>query len=545
MSATLSTPRNFTPGATKEEQLKLAKDGLDVIKDLPRYAKEGVQAIEPDDFMRFKWYGVYQQKPKEDGYFMLRTRIPGGQLNPAQLREIAALTDDFAHGFGDVTTRQTVQLHWLRIEQFPEIFRRLESVGITCSGACGDIARNVVGCPVAGIDPDAILDATPELKAVDAHLTNNTEFSNLPRKYKISISGCRIMCTQPDINCVGVFGLERGKEKGYGIKVGGGLSAAPHLSQTLPVFLKPEDVLPIVHYTSVIYRDHGYRDKRSRARLKFLVADWGADKFINEVERVANRKFERHTEFVFPEDPESDHVGVKEQIQKGYYWVGVCLAGGRIRGHQMRTIADLTEKYGEKGKTGIRGTNKQNLIITYVPEKNVALLKKELESAGLVVEPSNFRKGCVSCTGIEFCNLAVGETKNRMIRLVGELEQISSHYKDKVRIHFSGCPSSCGQHQVADIGFRGATRTVDGVKKEYFDMFLGGKTGADARFNVLIQPKVPYEEVHLYIDKVLRAYEGKKQGNETLTRWLGRTPKDDLKAIFADVNGANNGHSAS
>ncbi|NBY66302.1 MAG: nitrite/sulfite reductase [Verrucomicrobia bacterium] len=434
MTLTLSTPRNFRPGETKEEQVKVVKDGLDVIKDLPRYAKEGAQAIEPDDFMRFKWYGVYQQKPKEDGYFMLRTRIPGGQLNPAQLREIAALTDQFAHGFGDVTTRQTIQLHWLRIEQFPEIFKRLESVGITSSGACGDIARNVVGCPVAGMDPDAILDATPELRAVDAHLTNNPEFSNLPRKYKISISGCSIMCTQPDINCVGVFGLERGKEKGYGIKVGGGLSSAPHLAQTLPVFLRPEDVLPMVHFTSVIYRDHGYRDKRARARLKFLVADWGAEKFITEVERVAGRKFERHTEFVFPEDPESDHVGVHAQTQKGLYWVGVCLAGGRLTGAQMRIISDLSDKYGEKGKVGIRGTNKQNLIIVNVPEKNVAALKQELVASGLVVEPSNFRKGCVSCTGIEFCNLAVGETKNRMIRLVGELEQVSAHYRDKVRI---------------------------------------------------------------------------------------------------------------
>ncbi|NDI18096.1 MAG: nitrite/sulfite reductase, partial [Verrucomicrobia bacterium] len=159
MSLVLSTPRNFTPGDTKEELIKVAKDGLDVIQDLPRYARDGVQSIEADDFTRFKWYGVYQQKPKEDGYFMLRMRIPGGQMNPAQLREIAALTDQFAHGFGDVTTRQTVQLHWLRIEQFPEIFRRLESVGVTCSGACGDIARNVVGCPVAGYDPDAISDA--------------------------------------------------------------------------------------------------------------------------------------------------------------------------------------------------------------------------------------------------------------------------------------------------------------------------------------------------------------------------------------------------
>ena len=537
MSLVLSTPRNFTPGETKEEQLKLVKDGLDVIKDLPRYVKEGYQAIEADDFMRFKWYGVYQQKPKEDGYFMLRTRIPGGQLNPAQLREIAALTDQFAHGFGDVTTRQTIQLHWLRIEQFPEIFKRLHSVGITSSGACGDIARNVVGCPVAGYDPDAISDATAELHAVDAHLTNNSEFSNLPRKYKISISGCRIMCTQPDINCVGVFGLERGKEKGYGIKVGGGLSSAPHLAQTLPVFLKPEDIFPMVHYTSVIYRDHGFRDKRARARLKFLMADWGPEKFITEVERVAGRTFQRHSEFVFPENSESDHMGTHAQIQKGLYWVGVCLSGGRLTGAQMRSIADISEKHGEKGKVGFRGTNKQNLVIVNIPEKNVEALKKDLEASGLVVNPSNFRKGCVSCTGIEFCNLAVGETKNRMIRMVGELDQLCSYYKDQVRIHFSGCPSSCGQHQIADIGFRGATRTIDGVKKECFDMFLGGKTGADARFNVLIQPKVPYEEVHHYIDKVLKAYQAKKSGTETLTRWLGRSSKDDLKSIFAEANG--------
>ncbi|MCX6934880.1 MAG: nitrite/sulfite reductase, partial [Verrucomicrobia bacterium] len=358
------------------------------------------------------------------------------------------------------------------------------------------------------------------------------------RKYKISISGCRIMCTQPDINCVGVFGLERGKETGYGIKVGGGLSASPHLAQILPVFLKPEDILPIVHYTAVIFRDHGYRDKRSRARLKFLMADWGAEKFITEIEKVAGRKFERHSEFVFPEDPETDHVGVRAQKQQGFYWVGICLAGGRFRGQQLMTIADLSERYGEKGKVRICGTNKQNLIISYVPEKNVEALKLGLVAAGLVVEPSNFRKGCVSCTGIEFCNLAVTETKNRMIRLMGELEQTCGHYKEKVRIHFSGCPSSCGQHQIADIGFRGATRTIDGVKRECFDMFLGGKTGADARFNVLIQPKVPHEDIHFYIDKVLRAYEGKKSDSETITRWLMRSSKDDLKSIFADGNGA-------
>ncbi|MFQ3671912.1 MAG: nitrite/sulfite reductase, partial [Verrucomicrobiia bacterium] len=225
-AALLSTPPNFTPGPTPEEQLKVAKDGLDVIHDVYTYAETGFQTIPEDDFTRMKWYGVYRQKPKDSGYFMLRTKIPGGQLTAAQLAVMAGIADDYGHGFGDITTRQTFQFHWLRIEQFPDIFARLRAVGMTTSGACGDDTRNIVGCPVAGIDPDEIIDATPELQAVSAHLTDNREFSNLPRKYKISISGCRIHCAQPDINCVGVFGLERSVggrvEAGYGIKVGGG-----------------------------------------------------------------------------------------------------------------------------------------------------------------------------------------------------------------------------------------------------------------------------------------------------------------------------------
>ncbi|HEY8965768.1 MAG TPA: hypothetical protein VIM58_04955, partial [Candidatus Methylacidiphilales bacterium] len=240
MSSTpiLSTPRNFTPGSTREEQFKMEKDALDVIHDIYRYAHTGFETINEDDFNRFKWYGFYRQKPKESGYFMLRLRLPAGRVNADQLDTIAGLAEDYAHGFADVTTRQTFQYHWLKIEQIPDIIARLDAAKISTVGACGDIARNVVGCPVAGIVKDEILDATPQLWEVNNHLFNNREFSNLPRKYKISVSGCRIHCAQPDINCLGFFGLERtvnGKlEAGYGVKIGGGLSSSPHLAQTLP-----------------------------------------------------------------------------------------------------------------------------------------------------------------------------------------------------------------------------------------------------------------------------------------------------------------------
>lgn len=536
MNAVLSTPRNFTPGATTEEKWKMEKDGLDVIHDIYRYAHTGPGAITDDDFMRLKWYGFYQQKPKGSGYFMLRLRLPGGQLSAAQLQAVAGIADDYAHGFCDVTTRQTFQFHWLKIEQLPDIFARLEAVGITASGACGDIARNVVGCPVAGLIKDEIIDATPQLQQINEHMLNNREFSNLPRKYKISVSGCRIHCAQPDINCLGVFGLERkvnGKiEAGYGVKVGGGLSSAPHLARTLPIFLRPEEVLPAAHWVSVIYRDHGFRDKRARARLKFLMADLGPEKYLAKMEELSGLKFTRHEEFNFPVDPETDHLGIVEQKQPGLYFVGISFAGGRIRGSELKKIGELSAKYAAPGLDATRATNKQNIIMLNIPEKNLVALKAELDAAGLVYAPSNFRQGCVSCTGIEFCNLAIAETKNRMIELVTQMEQECSEFKDKVRIHFSGCPSSCGQHQIADIGFRGAMTKINGVSVEAFDMFVGGKLGDNARFNELLKGKIPSTEVHKAIGKVLRHFESHRQPGEIFADFVKRQGKEELRKVF-------------
>ncbi len=514
----------------------MEKDGLDVIHDVYRYAKLGFQAITEEDFDRMKWYGVYRQRPKDSGYFMLRIKVPGGQLTADQLATVASIADDFGHGFADITTRQTFQFHWLKIEDFPEVFSRLAAVGMTSSGACGDDTRNIAGCPIAGIDKNEIIDATPVLHAVSEHLTDNREFSNLPRKYKIAISGCRIHCSQPDINCVGVFGLERthnGRlEAGYGIKVGGGLSSAPHLAQTLPVFLTPEDVLPIVHYTSVVYRDFGFRDRRNRARLKFLMADWGPEKFLAKIEELSGRSFQRHDAFVYPGDPESDHLGVHEQKQAGLWYVGICFAGGRVRGSDLRKLADLSKRYAQSSSDRVTTTNKQNLILLNIPETKLAALQAELTAEGFEWKPTNFRRGCVSCTGIEFCNLALAETKNRMATLVEQLEAECSDYSDKIRIHFSGCPSSCGQHQIADIGFRGGQTRVDGVMTECFDMFIGGKLGDQARFNQLVKGKILSPEIHHTVGKLLRYYKAKQLPEEPFYAFAQRVPKEEIKAAL-------------
>ena len=414
----------------------------------------------------------------------------------------------------------------------PEIFAELESVGITTSGACGDDTRNVVGCPVAGIDPEEIIDATPQLLEVNARLTNNREFSNLPRKFKISISGCCIHCAQPDINCVGLFGMRREKngttETGYGIKLGGGLSSAPHLAQILPVFIKPEQVWPVVEAVAKIFRDHGYRLKRTRARFKFLVADWGVEKLTAEIRALLPFELEAHEQFDFPKDQEADHLGVHPQKQSGLSWVGVSFPGGRIYYGNLAALGHLAAKYCAPGRDSIRLTNKQNALIVNVPEANVEALKQEIEEAGLVWNASNFRKGCVSCTGIEFCNLAVAETKNRMMELVGQLEAGSGWYKDKIRIHFSGCPSSCGQHQLADIGFRGARTKVNGVMVDAYDAFIGGRLGQNRRFNELLKGKILATDVHLFIDQLLRVFDSKKTGNETFAEFCDRVPKEEI-----------------
>jgi len=517
-----------------QERMKMEKDGLDVIHDIYRYAKLGFAAISEDDFDRMKWYGVYRQKPRDSGYFLMRTKVPGGRLTGDQAIVLSSLADQYGHGFSDITTRQTIQIHWLRIQDIPDIFDQLDKVGMTTIGACGDDTRNVVGCPVSGVNPDEILDATPQLLEINRNLTNNREFSNLPRKFKIAISGCPIHCHQPDINCVGFFGLVSNGVAGYGVKVGGGLSTAPHLAQVLPVWIEPALAWPVTKALCEIFRDEGNRAKRNHARFKFLVADWGIEKILPAVEERLGFKLPRHTDFVFPRDQETDHLGICTQKQAGFSWVGVNFTGGRLRNGVLARVGALAKKYCAPGHDAIRLTNKQNLIIPFVPDASLPAMKAEMDAAGLVHAPSNFRKGCVSCTGIEFCNLAVAETKNRMISLVEQLEARSGWYRDKIRIHFSGCPSSCGQHQIADIGFRGARTKVDGKTVDAYDLFTGGRLGRNRRFSELLKGKVLATDVDVIIDSLLRSFQTDRQGDETFSEFCERTPNPVLLAALPE-----------
>ncbi len=517
---------------TRQEQFKLEKDGLDVLDDmLNRFPKEGFTSISEDDFDRMKWYGFYRQRPKDSGYFMQRLKIPGGQYTSQQGKLIANFTAEFARGFLDVTTRQTFQMHWLKIEHFKILWEMLKSVGMTTSGACGDDTRNVVGCPAAGIDPRELFDASPYNLAINKMITDNRDFSNLPRKFKISVSGCAIRCAQPDINCLSFFGVKRKDGTiGFGVMVGGGLSTAPHLAQILPVFvpLDEKKVLDVAYHISALYRDEGYRANRTKARLKFLVADWGAQRFTEELEKRLGYKLELGEEWEIPKDQETDHFGINPQKQEGLNYIGVSCLGGRLQAVKLKRLCEIAETYGN-GR--LRNTNKQNILILDVPTQKIESAKKELDAAGLIYEASNFRKGGISCTGIEFCNLAVSETKNRLMLLVEELEAMKLD-NDKIRIHFSGCPSSCGQHQIADIGFRGTKIKIDGQQVDAFEMFIGGRLGGGRRFNELIKSKVPSKDLHLVIKKLLEFYKANRLNEESFGDFCVRTPREQVAAAL-------------
>ncbi len=518
---------------THQERIKQEKDGLAVLDDLlGRFARDGFASIPEEEFERTKWFGFYRQRPKSSGYFMQRIKMPGGQYTAEQGKVIAEFAAERARGFLDVTTRQTFQMHWLQVEDFPVFWNRIKAVGMTSSGACGDDTRNVVGCPVAGVDPHEIFDATPFALAASRMLTDNRDFSNLPRKYKISISGCAIQCAQPDINCLSLFGVRRANgEPGFGVMVGGGLSISPHLAQILPVFVPLEEkkVLDVVRGVSEIFRDEGYRANRMRARLKFLVADWGAQKFTEELQKRVAFPLEPGEEWVRPKDAESDHFGVHPQKQKGLSYVVISCLGGRIRAEKLRKLCELSAEFGS-GR--MRNTNKQNIALLDIPEAKLPALLQALDAHGFPYRASEFRKGAISCTGSEFCNLAVVETKNRVMLLVQQLEETGLN-PGKIRIHVSGCPYSCSQYQVADLGFRGTKAKVDGQQVDAFEMFVGGRLGDGRRFSELVKSRIPSKDLHLVVRRTIEFYLAHRQGTESFTDFCARTPREQIRAALA------------
>ncbi len=526
------------------ERSKRDNDGLLVrqrIIDI--YSKQGFDSIDPSDLRgRFRWYGLYTQRAPgipggrtailepeelEDSYFMLRIRIDGGRLTSEQLRVIAGISTEFGRDVADVTDRQNVQLHWIRVEDVPQIWERLEAVGLSTTEACGDTPRVFLSCPLEGETADAAIDALPALRATVERYLGDPAFSNLPRKFKTTISGCDRHCTNHELNDVSLVGvLGPDGEPGFDLWIGGGLSTNPMFAQRVGAFVRPDQVSDVWAGVAGVFRDYGYRRSRNHARLKFLVADWGTERF----RRVLH---EEYLGYALPDGPaprpspsHRDHVGVELQ-RDGRVAVGTTTKAGRTTGRALSRLAELAEEF---GAAQVSTTAQQGLVVLGVDPTRAEALIDELETIGLSARPSAFRRGTIACTGIEFCKLAIVETKARAESLRGELERRLPDFDTPVTINVNGCPNSCARFQVADIGFKGViARDSSGADTEAFQIHLGGQLGSEAGFGRKFRGlKVTAEEAPDYAERVLRGYLDRRAPGESFAGYVARADEEWL-----------------
>jgi sulfite reductase (ferredoxin) len=530
---------------TPNERVKKDDDGLHVRARIEnRYAHTGFADIDPADLRgRFRWWGLYtQRKPGIDGgrtavlephelddeYFMLRVRIDGGQLTTEQLRTIADVSTEFARDTADVTDRQNIQLHWIRIEDVPEIWRRLESVGLSTTEACGDTPRVVLGSPVAGIAADEILDGTPAIEEIHRRFIGQEEFSNLPRKFKTAVSGSPVQDVAHEVNDISFVGVVHPDHgPGFDLWVGGGLSTNPMLAQRLGAWVPLGEVADVWAGVVGLFRDYGYRRLRSRARLKFLLADWGVERFREVLEtEYLHRPLLDGPAPAVPYGPR-DHIGVHRQVD-GRYYLGVAPTVGRVSGTLLGRLADVAE---EHGSARVRTTAQQKLLVLDVPARQVDSLVGALDALGLHARPSTFRRNTMACTGIEFCKLAITETKSLGAKLVDELERRLPGLDEPLTINVNGCPNSCARVQVADIGLKGQiVLDARGAQVEGFQVHLGGGLGLDAGFGRKLRGhKVTADELPGYVERVVRRFVDDRHEGERFAQWVTRTDEDALR----------------
>jgi sulfite reductase (ferredoxin) len=533
--------------AQRAERLKQALNPWEAYAEIKRFAREGIGSIPPEWGMYFRWWGVYSQgdgvgavggkggEGKAVPYFMVRIRIPNGALKAHQLRTIAGLAERHARGVADLTVRQNVQLHWVTIEDLPTVLETLWRTGITTLGACGDVTRNVTGCPVAGVDADELVDASPLVHEVTRLLNGNPDFYNLPRKYKVTITGCRSWCVYPEINDVGLTAVRHPAtgETGFGVRIGGGLSTDPHLAEPLDAFVRWREVVPVVRGITEIFRDSDVlRESREKARLKFLflTGGWTPARFLAALQERVGVPLAPGVSAPAPEDAYRDHVGIHAQRQHGLCYVGLPVVRGRITPDQMRAVAELAERF---GSGELRTTTMQNLLILDVPRARAGALAREVEAIGLPLETSAFRRGTVACTGSEFCKLALTETKGFARGLVEELEARLPGFDRHVRIHVTGCPNSCGQHWIADIGLEGKKLKVDGALVDAYYFCVGGAVGRHQAVARPVGYRVSAAETPAAIERLLRTYLDERRPEESFREFAARHTDDELRAFLA------------
>ncbi|WP_347177436.1 nitrite/sulfite reductase [Glycomyces sp. L485] len=527
----------------KNEQSKKDDNPLNVRQRIEGiYAHRGFESIDPADLRgRFRWWGLYtQRKPGieggrtaileeeelDDSHFMMRVRMDGGQLSREQLRTVAEISKEFARDTADVTDRENVQYHWIRIEDVPEIWRRLEAVGLDTQEACGDCPRVILGSPAAGVAEDEVIDPTPQIKAIHDRFVGDRSLSNLPRKFKSSISWLPDSPYETnDISLVGAHHPELGP--GFDLWVGGGLSTNPMFAKRLGVWVSQEDIEEVWVNVVRIFRDWGYRRLRTRARLKFLVKDWGAEKFreVLESEAYLGRKL---PDLEAPPVPEKllDHIGVHKQ-NDGNFFIGVAPVAGRVSGTVLGQLADIAEKY---GSDRIRATPLQKLLLLDVAPESVEEAVADLEAIGLSANPSPWRRATMACTGIQFCKLAIVDTKDRARDLVAELEKRVPELDTPISVHVNGCPNACARTQTADIGLKGQLITVDGRQVEGFQVHLGGGHAAAASLGRKSRGlKVASADLGDYVERVTRRYLAGRSQGETFAQWVHRADEEELK----------------
>jgi ferredoxin-nitrite reductase len=520
----------------KVEKIKLQRHPLDIQQSIIDTYSRDLSAMDdvPGEVERLKWVGIYPQKQGGDA-FMMRVKVPGGVLTPEQTKVIGKIAVDFANGpipnphfgnnFLDLTTRQDVQMHWLKMGDIPEIWRRLEEAGITTVQACGDSARNVLCCPVSGLDHEEVIDAYPIAQAISDYFTGNREYANLPRKFKMSVTGCLEDCAQAEINDIGMLParLDDGTI-GFNLRVGGGLSDGPRMASDIDVFVRPEEAVEITRGIAQVFGELGDRENRWTARMRYLVQKIGPEAFREELQKRVSVELTPAGEDL-TKHYRGDHVGVHAQ-KDGLYYVGLNVPVGRMSGEQFVEAGRLAEVYGSE----VRLATDQNLVITGVPEDRIDELLAEPLLERFSPNPGAFSRGVVACTGSEFCRFGIVETKIRAVEWAKEMdERVGDVGQEAVRMHFSGCSASCAQPQIGDVGFRGETAKTRTSIVEGVDIGLGGSLGRDAAFIDWVEGAKPTDEVPDALVSVFEKFKEEGREGERFHEWARRKKNRELR----------------
>ncbi|GAC1322816.1 MAG: ferredoxin--nitrite reductase [Chloroflexota bacterium] len=512
------------------ERLKREKFPLEIVNELEDLGQKNYLDIAEEDMVRFQWYGLYQDKPKI-GYFMLRIKSPSGILTAPQYRAIGELSQKFGRDYTELSTRQNVQLHWLQIKDFPEVFAAMEAVGLTSLGGCGDSVRNITGCPVAGLDTDELWDCRAELDDLVHFFLTERDYFDLPRKHKITISTCAAQCNAPEINCIVFIATRQDAREGYSLRVGGGLSSTPRLARDLNVFVPRGQALEVSRAILDVWRtDLRYRLSRAKARLKFLVDDYGVDGVRTAIEKQLGRPLENLKETPIPVGS-ADHLGPhKQKGDDDRYYIGFPVFLGQVTGDQTIAIANLAEKFGGE----IRLARQQNFIITNVPGDRVDDVIKRVAVIGFPLDANRIRGSSVGCTGQPLCNYAVAETKTKLHEIIERLENRFGRDVEGLRLGVDGCPHSCAHHWITDIGLQGTTARgaeAGHDKLEAYEMYLRGGLGQNAEIGRPLIRRVPTAEVATYVERLVGAYLAERSAGESFQAFAKRKSDDELIAI--------------